>query len=61
MANTLKLGAGKWATGTDTVLAFNTLYGKHEMVQQDRRSSPSPWVFESNLFEQHVFHVLHLF
>ena len=23
MANTLKLGAGKWATGTDTVLAFN--------------------------------------
>ena len=23
MANTIKLGAGKWATGTDTVLAFN--------------------------------------
>ena len=23
MANTLKLGAGKWATGTDTVLSFN--------------------------------------
>ena len=23
MANTLKLGAGKWATGKDTVLSFN--------------------------------------
>jgi hypothetical protein len=23
MANTLKLGNGKWATGKDTVLAFN--------------------------------------
>ena len=23
MSNTLKFGAGKWATGTDTVLAYN--------------------------------------
>jgi len=52
MANTLKLGAGKWATGTDTVLAFNDLNNNFKPLAFDfSRASSATVVNQSGLIE----------
>ena len=52
MANTLKLGAGKWATGTDTVLAFNDENNNFKPLPFDfSRASSATVVNQSGLIE----------
>jgi len=52
MANTLKLGAGKWATGTDTVLAFNDENNNIKPLPFDfSRASSATVVNQSGLIE----------
>ena len=52
MANTLKLGAGKWATGTDTVLAFNDANNNFKPLPFDfSRASSATVVNQSGLIE----------
>ncbi len=52
MANTLKLGAGKWATGTDTVLAFNDLNNNIKPLPFSfSRASSATVVNQSGLIE----------
>ena len=52
MANTLKLGAGKWATGTDTVLAFNDENNNFKpMPFSFSRASSATVVNQSGLIE----------
>ena len=52
MANTLKLGAGKWATGTDTVLAFNDLNNNIKPLPFSfSRASSATIVNQSGLIE----------
>ena len=52
MANTLKLGAGKWATGTDTVLAFNDLNNNFKpLAFSFSRASSATVVNQSGLIE----------
>jgi len=52
MANTLKLGAGKWATGKDTVLSFNDENGNFKPLPFDfSRASSATVVNQSGLIE----------
>jgi hypothetical protein len=52
MANTLKLGAGKWATGKDTVLAFNDTNNNFKPLPFDfSRASSATVVNQSGLIE----------
>ena len=52
MANTLKLGAGKWATGTDTVLAFNDTNNNFKPLPFNfSRASSATVVNQSGLIE----------
>jgi len=52
MANTLKLGAGKWATGKDTVLAFNDENNNFKpMPLSFSRASSATVVNQSGLIE----------
>ena len=52
MANTLKLGAGKWATSTDTVLAFNDENNNFKPLPFSfSRSSSATVVNQSGLIE----------
>ena len=52
MANTLKLGAGKWATGTDTVLAFNDTNNNFKPLPFSfSRASSATVVNQSGLIE----------
>ena len=52
MSNTLKLGAGKWATGTDTVLAFNDENNNFKPLPFDfSRASSATVVNQSGLIE----------
>jgi hypothetical protein len=52
MANTLKLGNGKWATGTDTVLAFNDENNNFKpMPLSFSRASSATVVNQSGLIE----------
>lgn len=52
MANTLKLGAGKWATGKDTVLSFNDENGNFKpMPFSFSRASNATVVNQSGLIE----------
>ena len=52
MANTIKLGAGKWATGTDTVLAFNDENNNFKPLPFDfSRASSATVVNQSGLIE----------
>jgi len=52
MANTLKLGAGKWATGTDTVLAFTDENNNIKPLPFDfSRASSATIVNQSGLIE----------
>ncbi len=52
MANTLKLGAGKWATGTDTVLAFNDENNNFKPLPFDfSRASSATVVNKAGLIE----------
>ena len=52
MSNTLQLGAGKWATGTDTVLAFNDENNNFKPLPFDfSRASSATVVNQSGLIE----------
>ena len=52
MANTLKLGAGKWATGKDTVLSFNDENGNFKPLPFSfSRASSATVVNQSGLIE----------
>jgi len=52
MANTLKLGAGKWATGKDTVLSFNDENGNFKPLPFSfSRASKATVVNQSGLIE----------
>jgi len=52
MANTLKLGAGKWATGKDTVLSFNDENGNFKpLAFSFSRASSATVVNQSGLIE----------
>ena len=52
MANTLKLGAGKWATGKDTVLSFNDENGNFKPLPFSfSRASNATVVNQSGLIE----------
>ena len=52
MANTLKLGAGKWATGTDTVLSFSDTNNNFKPLPFDfSRASSATVVNQSGLIE----------